>query len=278
VHTRTAYLPLSTYPESPVDNSILAAVNFVISLKCALHVTTFAINIPQMRSPLGDLLLDVPALVRATEEKSMTDCLRLQDLVQKAFGSSPKLDIVNKKVVLGAAVDAAASEARFYDFSVIPLSQGSLTQQELAEAVIFGSGRPTILLEQNLHLTPLDHIAIAWDASRVAARALWDALAFLPRNGRITVLTIADEKPLSGSDLAGSLAALLEKRGYNAKAHNVTLGERTIAEALQLSALEAGAQLLAMGGFGHSRIRDFVLGGATKGVLNDLRLPVLLSH
>jgi nucleotide-binding universal stress UspA family protein len=148
----------------------------------------------------------------------------------------------------------------------------------MAQSVVFGSGRPTILVPPSARAVPLDHIAIAWDGSRVAARAMWDALALLPENGRVTVLTIRDEKPLSAPDLAGSLASSLEKRGYNAKPLNITLSERTIAEALQDSTVEAGAQLLSMGGFGHSRVRDFILGGATKGILNDLRLPVLLSH
>jgi nucleotide-binding universal stress UspA family protein len=148
----------------------------------------------------------------------------------------------------------------------------------MAQAVVFGSGRPTILVPPSARLAPLDHIAVAWDGSRVAARALWDAMALLPSNGRLTVLTICDEKPLSGPDLAKSLALALERHGCKANPLDITLGTRTLAEALQISAIEAGAQMLAMGGFGHSRIRDFILGGATKGVFNDLRLPVLLSH
>ncbi|HEY7764325.1 MAG TPA: universal stress protein, partial [Aestuariivirgaceae bacterium] len=87
-----------------------------------------------------------------------------------------------------------------------------------------------------------------------------------------------DEKPLSEPDLANALASSLAKRGFSATPLEATLRRRTIAEALQNTALSKGAQLLAMGGFGHSRIRDFVLGGATKGILTQLRLPILLSH
>jgi len=67
-------------------------------------------------------------------------------------------------------------------------------------------------------------------------------------------------------------------RGYAAKAQNLKLGRKTIAEVLQDVAISEGAQLLAMGGFGHSRLRDFVLGGATKGLLADLRIATLLAH
>ena len=92
------------------------------------------------------------------------------------------------------------------------------------------------------------------------------------------MLTVENEKPLGGRDLAGVLASWLEKRGFSASALEVTLGQGTISEALQLTALSEGSQLLAMGGFGHSRLRDFILGGATKGLLAQLTLPVLLSH
>ncbi|MBU0835206.1 MAG: universal stress protein [Alphaproteobacteria bacterium] len=64
----------------------------------------------------------------------------------------------------------------------------------------------------------------------------------------------------------------------NRAAQNISLDDRPVAVALQESALRAGANMLVMGAFGHSRIRDFILGGATKGVLADLRMPVLLSH
>jgi nucleotide-binding universal stress UspA family protein len=107
---------------------------------------------------------------------------------------------------------------------------------------------------------------------------LCDALPLLAAGGRVSVVTVQDEKSLSGSGIAHALAAALERRGYAAKAVNIALDGRTIATALQDTALSEGAQLLAMGGFGHSRLRDFILGGATKGVLSDLRLAVLLSH
>ena len=278
MQSRAAYLPLETYPECAPDDAILATVAFAAALRCTVHVTTFAVIIPQIMSPLGRLLLDVPGLVHTAEEKSRADCLRLHDLVRKPAGSPAKVDVSTRPVMLGAAFDAAAAEARCYDLSVIPWFGGTALAQDMAQAVVFGSGRPTILVPPSARPAPLDHIAIAWDGSRVAARALWDAIALLPENGRLTVLTIHGEKPLSEPDLAQSLASSLERRGCKAGPLDITIGKRTPAEALQDAAIDAGAQILAMGGFGHSRLRDFILGGATKGVLNDLRLPVLLSH
>lgn len=275
---RIAYMPLNTYPEAISDQSILAAVKFAGVLGCSLHVSAFSVDIPQLYSPMGGLLLDVPGLVRGAEERSKAECRRMESLVREATGTRTEVHYYNREVVLGGALDRAAGEARYFDLALLPWSGETVSAQDLSEAVVFGSGRPSILVPPSTPPAAVDHIAIAWDGSRFAARALYDALPFLAEGGRISVLTVKDEKPLKVADIAGSLSSWLEKRGYNAGPLEIVLGKKTISAALQDTALAEGAKLLAMGGFGHSRLRDFVLGGATKGVFSDLRLPVLLSH
>ena len=277
-HGRIAYMPLITYPEAIADEAIRAAVAFAEPLGCTLSVTTFAIDLPSASSGLGDLLIDIPGLVRSAEEKSRAECRRLEKLVREAAASQPDVRRPTREVAWGGVPAAAAAEARYFDLGLLPWSDQTILAQEMAEAVVFGSGRPTILVPPLAGPASLQHIAIAWDGSRVAARALGDALPLLAEGGLISVLTVRDEKPLKGPDLADDLASSLAKRGFDAKPVETTLDKRTIAEALQDTALSNGAQLLAMGGFGHSRLRDFVLGGATRGILTQLRLPVLLSH
>ena len=276
--TRRTYMPLATYPEAVAEEAVRAAAGFAIALGGALEVTTFSVDIPRVPSPLASLLIDIPGLVQAAEDKSKSECARLQSLIG-GLGAPPTVNCTSRKILLSGLLDAAAAEARYYDLAVLPWSREEASAQHLIEAVVFGSGRPAILVPSSARpATRLDHIAIAWDASRVAARALGDALPLLADGGRVTVLTVGDEKPLAGAALASLLASSLEKRGVKAHPIEITLGERTIAEALQEKALAEGAQMLAMGGFGHSRLRDFVLGGATTGVFADLRLPVLISH
>jgi len=278
MRTRLAYMPLATYPETVPDDAIRAAVEFTAALGHVLHVTTFAVSIPQIPSPLGGFLLDIPGLVHAAEDKSKAESARLRALVQEAAGSRLSIECIGREVVLGAALDAAATEARYCDLVVLPWSSEAVTAQQMAQTVVFDSGRPVVLVPPAARVERLDHVAVAWDGSRVAARALGDALPLLAEGGRVSVLTVRDEKPLRGPDLAESLASWLQKRSVAAKAVDVALSKRPIADALQESALTAGAQALIMGGFGHSRLRDFVLGGATEGVLTQLRLPTLLSH
>jgi nucleotide-binding universal stress UspA family protein len=275
---RSAYMPLATYPDTVAEDSVHAAIDFASTLNCALFVTAFAVNIPRVSSPIGDMLIDVPGLVKATEEKSRAECRRRLDMVKQTASGRLNVECDTREIVLGAADTTAAYEARYHDFALLPWTKDTIAAQDMAQTLVFGSGRPTILVPAMAKVAPLKHIAIAWDGSSVAARALWDAVPFLHKGGRVSVLTVHDEKALSSPDLAKKLAAQLEKRGVKAQAINVNLESRDIANALQHAAVEAGAQMLAMGGFGHSRLRDFFLGGATAGVLSELQMPVLLSH
>lgn len=277
-HTRLAYMPLATYPEAVEDGAIKAAISFSASIGCALHVKAFAVVLPRVSSGLGDYLINIPGVIQAAEERSQAECDRLQALVYEASASQGEARCITRKVPLGAVFDAAASEARYCDLTVIPWSTETGAVQDMAQAVVFGSGRPVIMVPPTTRPAPLDHIAIAWDGSRVAARALGDVLPLLADGGQISVLTVEDEKPLGETGLADILVSWLEKRGFSAARVEVTLNKRKISEALQEAALSNGAQILAMGGYGHSRIRDFILGGATTGVLARLQLPVLLSH
>lgn len=276
--TRIAYMPLATYPEAVPDAALLSGAAFAATLGCALQVTTFAVEIPRPASPIANLLIDVPGLIRATEDRSRAECERLQGLVMAVAEPGPGLHCASRRLVLSGVLDAAAAEARSFDLAILPWSGQSAAARDMAQTVIFGSGRPAILVPQGAGTHRIDHIAIAWDGGRFAARALGDALPLLAEGGRISVLTVQDEKPLGGPDPAGTLAASLERRGLRATGLSIAIGGRTIAGALQETALAEGAQILAMGGFGHSRFRDFILGGATKGMLADLRLPALVSH
>lgn len=275
---RIAYMPLNTYPEAAPDAAILASVGFAASLGCGLHVSTFAVDIPPVASPLGGFLINVDGMAQAAEDRSKAECERLKSLIEGVAKSKPETQVLNHRLVVGAALGAATSEARYFDLALLPWAAETQSAQDMSQTLVFDSGVPVILVPPITTRGPVDHVAIAWDESRVAARALGDVLRILPAGGKVTVVTVHDEKALNGTGLAQSLASALNLRGYEANAVDLTLDGKSIATALQEAALAEGAQLLAMGGFGHSRLRDFILGGATKGVLADLRLPVLLSH
>ncbi len=274
---RIAYLPLDGQDDSIADPAIQAAMAFGAALGCKLHVTNFAVDVPPVASPIGGYMINIEGMARATEERVRAECMRRKAMIEAAPMADKAVTVTVREIAMGGVMGAAAIEARAYDLSLVPV-QDDAGPQDMARALVFDTGLPVILVPENGTAAPLNHIAVAWDGSRVAARALNDALHLLAPGGRVTVLTVHGEKALATEDLAGNLAATLRLRGFDAKAANIALDGRPIGAALQAGATEAGAGLLAMGGFGHSRLRDFILGGATLGILSHLRMPVLLSH
>ncbi|OYQ34610.1 universal stress protein UspA [Niveispirillum lacus] len=275
---RTAYLPLATYPDVVPDDALRAAVALAETLQYDLHVTAFTADIPGVSSPVGGLFLNIPEMIRTTEAYSQAEAKRQQELISALVPATVSLECATRHLAPGAIADTAAGEARYYDLSLLGWTKDHLSIHDLAQTVIFGAGRPAILVPPVSRPAALDHVAIAWDGGRAAARALADALPLLKPGTRITVLTVPDEKKLHHHDIAETLAVSLRRHGFLSEARNIKLNGRPIAEVLQDAALDLSADLLVMGGFGHSRLRDFVLGGATTGVFANLRLPVLLSH
>jgi nucleotide-binding universal stress UspA family protein len=274
-----AYLPLVSYPDPASEGSVTRSVEMSGALSADIEARAFNIVIPRVSTPIGGLLINIPEMIRSAEEQSRKHCRSLADWARRdASRLNISFECSQEAVSPGGVGNFAASQARYFDVSILGMVKDNIVLREVAEAVIFGSGRPSILVPDNEPVKAVDHIAVAWDGSRVAARALSDARFLIGNGTRITVITVADEKPLGDKGLAQRLVASLERRGLEAAAQTLTISGASIGFALQDAAIDAGAQLLVMGAYGHSRLRDFVLGGATRDVLNNLQLPVLLSH
>lgn len=273
------FVPLVTHPDANADGLAGQAAAIAAGMDAGIHALAINVSIPNVSTALSKLLLNTPDLIRQAEAESRRRGEHLLDLLREnAHKAAAEFDAQTIAVALPLLAETAAQQARYYDFSLVGLDAGNQTARATAEAVVFGSGRPALLVPETTEPSAFDNIAIAWDGSRVAARALADARPFLERASAVSVITVVDEKPLKNAGDEERLAAALRQRGVNATASTVKAQGRPIAEALQQEALQRGCQLLVMGGYGHSRLRDFVLGGATEGVLNNLVMPVLLSH
>lgn len=181
---------------------------------------------------------------------------------------------------LNADVHGGAAEtyARYHDLIVTGIGINDVSMEATVETVILASGRPTLLVPQDLPPSLFQHVMIAWDGSRVATRAVADAHDFLRLAKTVTIAVVTDEKVLPERNPALRLGEYLDLHGINTTVALVQAGRRPIANALQEHAVEIGADMMVLGAFGHSCMRDFVMGGATAGILQNLELPVLLSH
>ena len=183
--------------------------------------------------------------------------------------------------ISGDEIETTIAEARFYDLVVLgrPPQATGLSTNGLG-AVLVESGRPLLIAPkaapENLEPT----IAIAWKDGPEAARAMSAAAPLLMKAQKIVVLT-ADEdtgRIRTSVESAERVAAQLRRPGCTSEARLVVPGGRSLPAALLETATAAGADILVMGAYGHSRLRELIFGGFTRHVLNASPLPVFCFH
>jgi len=274
-----ASLFLPTYPDPPGPKVVSNGVAIAKHLGSALDAAIVNVDIPDVSNALSSFLLDLPAKIRQVNAASRSRGKGFLEAIA-AEASRRNVTLTSQELKAQPALmgEAAAKEGRYFDLCMVGWTANNQAAQMTAEEVVFSSGRPTMLLPGDEDVGPLDHVVVAWDGSRVAARAVADAQPFLERASTISIVTVTDEKVLPREDIGDRLAHGLAARGFSATAESIHAGDNEIGAALQDHAIRINGGLLVMGGWGHSRLRDFVLGGATEGILSDLRLPVLMSH
>lgn len=189
------------------------------------------------------------------------------------------------RMVDGEPMRILPQHARYADLCILGADASAASTAggyRFSEEMLFTAGRPVLLVPQDTdHATLGAHVAVAWNSSRSAARALNDALPLLERSERATVLTI------NAGDAIGArgglpVARLLEHlRRHGVAARSVELSDvpaEAVAAALQEKAGAAGADLLVAGAHGHTWLREVLLGSVTRDLLSQLRLPIMMSH
>ena len=174
-----------------------------------------------------------------------------------------------------------AQIARRFDLSVVgqPEPDKPALDTLIVEAALFDAGRP-VLVVPYIQRAPLklDHIILGWDGSRSAARAAADAMPFLLRAKLVEVVMVASEPAKSDEMPGADIAHHLARHGAKVELKRIVTTETDVASTILSHAADTSADFLAMGGYGHSRLREFILGGVTRGILASMTLPTLLSH
>jgi nucleotide-binding universal stress UspA family protein len=185
----------------------------------------------------------------------------------------------------GDVGDVASLHARYVDLAVIgqtdPDDIPPGATRDLPERLILGAGRPALVVPYAGRFATIgERVLLAWNATREATRAANDALPLLQRARRVTVLSV---NPRSGPGGHGAIpgadiALHLARHGVRAEVSSITTDEVAIDDMLLSQAADSGADLIVMGAYGHSRLGELVLGGATRHILRQITVPVLMSH
>ena len=269
-------------PPSAVDDAVELAALLGARLSGVACATTPRIP----RSILGNALIDVSGLVAAESHKIAVGAQAALTVFQDAAAKRGVLgQHILHKCQPSEVAGALADYARLRDLAILPMPEGDYLQQLdsqwYAETIIFESGHPTIILPYDRkggRPITLNTVVVAWDNSRAAARAIADALPIL-RQAKITrVVTVTNEKAIPGERSSAELLQHLALHGVNAVPESVDAAGHRIGPVLSAYASSHTADLMVMGAYGHSRFREFILGGATKSMLTHPPTPVFLSH
>ena len=254
---------------------------FALSLATSqgAHLTATGVALQSIApvSFMGDYPYEL--MVQATDEA--------RDAAQKAFErlmvaapDNVHVDYVPVDGFTSEAIDRVARLARHYDLTIVrqnaPEEDGFASR--LAVGVIFGSGRPCIMMPY-IHKGPakLGKAMVAWDGGVVASRALAGALPLLQRAGTVEVVMIAkagqDPDSIPGFDITRHLA----RHGINAVLKQLPPNDDVAAILLSYAA-DSMPDYLVMGCYGHSRLRELILGGTTREILTSMTVPVVMAH
>ncbi len=180
--------------------------------------------------------------------------------------------------MVGREDDAVVMRGRLADLVVVgrPKPEAETSSGQILRAALFESGRPVMLCPDVQPAATATRVAIAWNASAEAARTVFFALPLLCKAESVTVYTVGtDETP---AEAAGELVTYLAWHGVAARLGSVASGSGPVGGRVLEACAEAGIDLLVMGAYTHSRLRELILGGVTHHVLSRATVPLFMAH
>lgn len=178
----------------------------------------------------------------------------------------------------GAEDRVVGRSGRLRDVIVLLSSAGQedVRGEQTIERAMFESGRPVLIVPRDKPVERIERIAVFWNGSKEAVRAVEAAMPLLRHAKTIDVMWVDED--VEADAVQNGLVGYLAWHGVGASARRFAPDKRFIGELLMDEAAKAGADLVVMGGYSHSRLREFILGGVTQHMLETATLPVLIAH
>lgn len=262
-------------PMAAIRQSIVLAARYETRLSVLIAVQTFVAPYTPLWSGMAN---SIAAEVNEQAQKQGASLAETAEAEAKAAGVEADVQVVAG--VFAELGSRAARVARSADLVVVDQQHGALdTSEMLLEEALFRSGRPVLIASpRRAPVEEVRSIVVGWDGSSHAARAVSDALATFPTLGKIEIVTISGEKSLKNILPGADFAQHLARKGVEVVLTDVTVDGRSVAEILDGCAIAAKADLIVTGAFGHSRLREFLLGGVTVDLTEKATTPVLMAY
>jgi nucleotide-binding universal stress UspA family protein len=216
---------------------------------------------------------------RAESQSVANAAIKRFNEAAKRSGISYEAISVNSSV--SGAADRLGRLSRRFDVAVVgqPEREKAAPAEVVDEGVLFDSGRPVIMVpfiqKEGLKL---GRVLACWDGSRAATRAIADAMPFLEKAKQVDLIMVAAGRAKSDEIPGADIGQHLARHGLKVDVKRITSPDIDVASTILSYAADCSADLIVMGGYGHSRLREFVLGGVTRGILESMTVPTLMSH
>jgi len=230
-------------------------------------------------SVLGGVPTDLIEVQREENSKAAKAAISRFEAAAKTAAVSAEARMLDASIA--GAADLFGRIARRFDIAVVGQAQREqgASEELLIEGALFGSGRPVVVVPYiHKERAKLDRILVCWDGSRPAARAIADALPFLKRARAIEIVVVSGERDKSGEITGTNMRRHLARHGLDVEIKRITSGGVDVPNAILSHAADSGTEFMVLGGYGHSRLREFILGGVTRSILGSMTVPVLMSH
>lgn len=275
---RDIILQMNSYPEPTPNWALEASISLAQEYGAKLSASICKVHIAPVSNWLANKLVNADGMIAGENHKSSENAKSLLSLFTSTVDDDLAGEVLHVDCPGMVTHWQLAAKACAYDLIIVPV-YGHRGTAAMAEGLVFESGRPVLLLpEPGDGLRRFDNIVVGWDGSRTAAGALADALAFCREAKKVTVASVTKEKDLSKAAPLADVVRHLARHDIVADTIEIPADGANAGLVLQSYCERSGSDLLIMGAYGHSRVREFVLGGATRSVLEDPKLPIFLSH
>ena len=269
-----------TRAETAVEE-LIAAEAFARAQDAHLHVLTMGIGVdqPAMVQTALDAAPVPTGMAERVEEARAIATIAEEHLSQQDL----RWDVDPVVTMVSHAGVEIARHTRFSDLVVLHRPDQMPRDQvtaHLAEVILFDAHAPLLILPAGSKLVaPPRQIMVAWDDSGTALRAARLAMPLLRAADRVQVALVdPSSEAADRSDPGGAFAQYLARQGVKAEVTVLSRSGASIAETLERRAREVGCELIVMGAYGHSRLREAIFGGTTRYVLEQGKMPVFLAH
>ncbi|WP_198369013.1 universal stress protein [Roseomonas rosulenta] len=226
------------------------------------------------------------AVLAGLIESMRAEAMAAAATVEAAFNETLRREGIagEWRLVEGITAELVSLHARYADLAILGQAdpaEGTASDGSVLAAAIFESGRPVLVVPYaGSFATVGERILVGWNAGREATRAVHDALPLLEKAKSVTVTAVNPRVGLGahGEEPGADIARHLARHGVTVTVEHTVAPEISAADILLNRASELSADLLVVGAYGHSRLREFLLGGVTRSLLREMTVPVLLSH